>query len=54
MIRINKEKLGGAIQDLETAEPANIEEAGAESCSCTDGSCGTDKGCKSKKWQEDT
>jgi len=52
MVRINKEKLGGAIQELETAEPAN--EEAAETCSCTDGSCGIDKGCKSKNWQEDT
>jgi len=53
MVRINKEKLGGAMKDLETAEPAN-EDADAESCSCPGGSCGIDKGCKGKNWQEDT
>lgn len=53
MVRINKEKLGGAIQDLETAEPANEEEC-AESCSCNDDACGIDGGCKHKHCQEDT
>ena len=53
MVRINKEKLGGAIKDLATTEPVN-EETGSDHCSCHGNSCGIDKVCKDQNWQEDT
>lgn len=52
MIRINKEKLGGAIEKLATTEPENEGPKG-DACSCSGSSCGIDKGCKDPK-QEST